>query len=48
VAYEIKDVELAEEGRRRVEWAERETMGIHIDTLTPEQQEYLASWHQGT
>ena len=25
-----------------------ESMGITIDTLTPEQQEYLASWRQGT
>ena len=25
-----------------------ETMGVHIDTLTPEQQEYLATWEAGT
>jgi adenosylhomocysteinase len=25
-----------------------ETMGIHIDTLTPEQEKYLASWEAGT
>lgn len=33
------------------EWVARlklETMGIHIDTLTPEQQEYLRSWELGT
>jgi adenosylhomocysteinase len=25
-----------------------EAMGIHIDTLTPEQEAYLASWEEGT
>ena len=33
------------------QWVARlklETMGIHIDTLTPEQQEYLRSWELGT
>ncbi|MER3468025.1 MAG: adenosylhomocysteinase, partial [Thermoflexus sp.] len=25
-----------------------ETMGIRIDTLTPEQERYLASWEEGT
>ena len=25
-----------------------ETMGVKIDTLTPEQQKYLASWQEGT
>jgi len=25
-----------------------ETMGVRIDTLTPEQQKYLASWQEGT
>jgi len=25
-----------------------ETMGISIDTLTPEQKEYLSSWEMGT
>ncbi len=25
-----------------------ETLGVHIDTLTPEQQKYLASWNEGT
>jgi len=33
------------------EWVARlklETMGIHIDTLTPEQEEYLSSWEAGT
>ena len=23
-------------------------MGLHIDTLTPEQEKYLASWREGT
>ena len=34
-----------------VDWIARlklETMGIDIDTLTPEQQEYLSSWEHGT
>ncbi len=33
------------------QWVARlklETMGIHIDTLTPEQEEYLRSWELGT
>jgi adenosylhomocysteinase len=25
-----------------------ESMGIQIDTLTPEQEKYLASWEMGT
>jgi adenosylhomocysteinase len=25
-----------------------ETMGVEIDTLTPEQEKYLASWEMGT
>ena len=25
-----------------------ESMGIKIDRLTPEQEEYLASWNEGT
>ena len=25
-----------------------ESMGIDIDTLTPEQEKYLASWEEGT
>ena len=25
-----------------------QTMGINIDTLTPEQEKYLASWESGT
>ena len=25
-----------------------ESMGVHIDTLTPEQESYLASWEEGT
>ena len=25
-----------------------ETMGVKIDTLTPEQEKYLASWNEGT
>jgi S-adenosylhomocysteine hydrolase len=23
-------------------------MGVEIDVLTPEQEKYLASWHEGT
>ena len=33
------------------EWVARlklQTMGVHIDTLTPEQEEYLRSWELGT
>jgi adenosylhomocysteinase len=25
-----------------------ESMGVHIDTLNPEQEEYLTSWEEGT
>ena len=37
-----------EEIDRRVAWLKLEAMGIRIDTLTPEQDEYLKSWQEGT
>ncbi len=33
---------------RRVAKLKLESMGIKIDRLTPEQEEYLASWSEGT
>ena len=33
---------------RRVAWLELEAMGISIDSLSAEQQEYLSSWKHGT
>jgi len=33
---------------KRVAKLKLESMGIKIDRLTPEQEEYLASWHEGT
>src|SRR5215467_1385968 len=37
-----------EELDKRVAKLKRESMGIKIDRLTPEQEEYLASWNEGT
>ena len=33
---------------KRVAKLKLESMGIKIDRLTPEQEEYLASWNEGT
>ncbi len=33
---------------KRVARLKLESMGIKIDRLTPEQEEYLASWNEGT
>jgi adenosylhomocysteinase len=33
---------------QRVAKLKLESMGIHVDKLTPEQEEYLASWNEGT
>jgi adenosylhomocysteinase len=33
---------------KRVAKLKLESMGIKIDRLTPEQEEYLASWSEGT
>jgi adenosylhomocysteinase len=37
-----------EEIDREIARIKLEAMGIHIDTLTPEQQKYLTSWEEGT
>jgi adenosylhomocysteinase len=37
-----------EELDRRVARLKLESMGIKIDKLTPEQEEYLAGWNEGT
>ena len=37
-----------EEIDRQIARLKLDSMGIHIDTLTPEQQKYLASWQEGT
>ncbi len=37
-----------EEIDKQVAWLKLNSMGISIDSLTPEQQEYLTSWEQGT
>ncbi|HEX9711403.1 MAG TPA: adenosylhomocysteinase [Actinomycetota bacterium] len=41
-------LEVPEEIDREVARLKLQTMGIDIDTLTPEQQAYLSSWQQGT
>jgi len=33
---------------REIARVKLETMGIHIDALSPEQQAYLSSWSEGT
>jgi adenosylhomocysteinase len=35
-------------GAKRVARLKLESMGIKIDRLTPEQEEYLAGWSEGT
>jgi len=40
--------QVPEEIDREIARLKLETLGVHIDTLTPEQQRYLASWDQGT
>ena len=37
-----------EEIDKQVAQLKLKSMGVHIDTLTPEQKKYLASWEQGT
>jgi len=37
-----------EELDKRVAKLKLESMGVSIDVLTPEQEEYLASWNEGT
>jgi adenosylhomocysteinase len=39
---------LPEELDREIARIKLEGMGIHIDTLTAEQQKYLTSWEEGT
>jgi adenosylhomocysteinase len=45
---EKKVYPVPEELDKRVAKLKLEAMGVGIDTLTPEQQEYLASWSEGT
>jgi adenosylhomocysteinase len=45
---EKKVFPVPEELDRRVAKLKLESMGIKIDRLTPEQEEYLASWSEGT
>jgi adenosylhomocysteinase len=39
---------LPEELDREIARIKLEGMGIHIDTLTADQQKYLSSWEEGT
>jgi adenosylhomocysteinase len=45
---EKKVFPVPEELDKRVAKLKLESMGIKIDRLTPEQEEYLASWSEGT
>ena len=45
---EKKVYKVPEELDKRVAKLKLESMGIKIDRLTPEQEEYLASWSEGT
>ena len=45
---EKKVYTVPEELDKRVAKLKLESMGIKIDRLTPEQEEYLASWSEGT
>jgi adenosylhomocysteinase len=33
---------------RQIAKLKLESMGVHVDKLTPEQEQYLASWSEGT
>ncbi|GAJ24363.1 unnamed protein product, partial [marine sediment metagenome] len=44
----IKVYPVPEEIDKQVARLKLKSMGINIDTLTPEQKRYLASWEQGT
>ena len=41
-------IDVPEEIDRRIAKLKLETMGIDIDTLTPEQEAYLSGWQEGT
>ncbi len=41
-------IDVPEEIDRRIAALKLETMGMFIDVLTPEQEEYLAGWQEGT
>ena len=45
---EKKVYRMPDELDKRVAKLKLESMGIKIDRLTPEQEEYLASWSEGT
>ncbi len=45
---EPKVYSVPEEIDKQVARLKLQSMGIGIDSLTPEQQEYLTSWEQGT
>jgi len=45
---ERKVYSVPEELDKKVARLKLESMGIKIDRLTPEQEEYLASWSEGT
>ncbi len=45
---EPKVYPVPEEIDKRVAYLKLKSMGINIDSLTPEQKEYLSSWQQGT
>jgi adenosylhomocysteinase len=45
---EKKVYRVPEELDKRVARLKLEAMGIKIDKLTPEQEEYLAGWNEGT
>ena len=47
-ALERKVYSVPEELDKKVARLKLESMGIKIDRLTPEQEEYLASWSEGT
>ena len=45
---EKKVYAVPEELDKKVARLKLESMGVKIDRLTPEQEEYLASWNEGT
>jgi adenosylhomocysteinase len=45
---ERKVYDVPDEIDSQVAWLKLNAMGIEIDTLTKEQEHYLASWEEGT
>ena len=50
IQHDVKELNLADEGRESIEWTDRQMPGLRktIRTHTAKQEKYLASWEEGT